>query len=178
MNLILENDPTVLNEEVRELLSWNFKEDRHVWMDFASSFKLPELKEKSLEFLLNIPADTNIIAHTVFMNYNQLELMIYILYLLKCRKKPVNVYIGGCILSDDLNLYYKQQYSTFYPSNDRTKQFGDKLVFNKKLEDIVNFHNIIELQYAWYMETKWHKCQFKITFEDGKFASHSLTESQ
>lgn len=152
--LVLENGFIIdIPEELTRYLERN-KVDWE-WYDMRQKF-WPENREETFKFFAGLPEGQVLMCHTVFDGYQQLELMIQLLYKLRNKKFTFKI-MQGC-LCDNLLKFLAEEESSITPKEllkelelDLTdeeaegiyeKIYDFKKEMNKKFEDVLASHNI------------------------------------
>lgn len=156
--LVLENGFIIdIPESLIRYLEWN-KVDWE-WYDMRQKF-WKENREKTFKFFAGLPEGQELYCHTVFDGYQQLELMIQLLYKLRDKKFTFKI-MQGC-LCDNLLKFLSEEESSITPNEllkelerDLTDEECDviyekiydfKKDINKKFEDVLASHNIYWLK--------------------------------
>jgi len=152
--LVLENGYVIdIPDTLVRYLS--LKKIKWKWYDMRQKF-WPENKEKTLRFFENLPDGQMIFCHTVFEDFQQLELMIELLHKLRHKNFTFKI-MHGC-LCDDLIKFLNETESSITPKELESKleetltdeecdvifkQIESfKTEMNKKFEEVLSHHNI------------------------------------
>jgi hypothetical protein len=137
-----------------ELIRWldrNGVENRELWTHFKQSF-WPENRKATLERFAAITPEDNVYCATVFDGWMQLELMIEMLHGFIAKGKKINFHV---MVAPDLHHHikeYLEEYeSELTPDTDEydndyklRREFKNEM--NKKLFEVIKFHNICDLE--------------------------------
>lgn len=163
-NLILENDcEQDIPKELQEILKHKFKEGREIWSQFKSAY-WPENRKTTLERLLRLTEEDNLVCQTVFVDWQQLEILAEVLYGFMQKGKKINFYL---MVTPGLN-YHIKKYLNACESNitPNTKKYDDnpklrkefKSEMNTKVLEVLDYHNIYDMS---------RFCQYEDGFEEG-----------
>lgn len=149
-NLVLNNYHEIdMEKSLRKFLTTNFTENQEIWCHFQTAF-WPENRKETKKRFFALESNDNVICRTVFLTWQQLELMILLLSELKKKKIKLNVYISYPDLAENLSKYYNDYESSICPN---TKKYDDdpelreqfKKNMNKVFFDMLEYHNVYEL---------------------------------
>jgi hypothetical protein len=162
-NLVLENDCEIdIPEELQEILKFKFKEGRELWTQFKCAY-WPENRKETLKRLSELTPEDNLICQTVFVDWQQLEILTNVLYDFKKLKKKINFYIH---VAPGLN-YHIKEYLDDYKSDicPDTEEYNDspklrdkfKKSMNKKMLSVLDYHNVYDLH---------RRCKYEEHFDE------------
>src|ERR1035438_4779803 len=152
--IVLENG---FERDVPEQLMEHLKENKISWELFDMREKFwPKNRKATFEFFSNLPKGQLIFCQTVFVEFQQLELMIELLHKLKDKNFTIKM-VHGC-LAESLLRFYDQTESSITPSELNKELEKDltnkqaKVIFkkiddfkkeiNKKFLEVSDSHNI------------------------------------
>lgn len=151
-NLIIEDDHEIngLPIRLKHILESRFKDNREVWYDFGRSY-YPDNREETLSRFFSLTTGDNIVCQTVFVDFQQLEIMIDILVDMKEKYDiSVNFYIHCYDLKEEFKRYISMMEAEFTPNTDEYNDSPNlrrqyKLDLDMKFEYVIKNHNIYEL---------------------------------
>ncbi len=158
-NLVLNNHhPQDQDKRFAKFLETHFTENQEIWDHFEDAFWAENEKETIKRFS-SLKTGDNILCHTVFVDYQQLELMILLLYGFVEKGIKINVYISCYQLVEELNDCFNEYESSICPD---TKEYDDdyelrrkfKKDINEKMLKSLDFHNIYELNEIYFDHEK------------------------
>jgi hypothetical protein len=162
MNLVIDNDgPQDFPETLTKILEHNFKEEREIWYWFNEAF-WPENESVTIKKFMDLKEGSNIICEHTFVDYQQMELLINLLYKFKKVNKPISLYIYNPILPEILKDYIDKYECDFSPkdlgdeSDSSNKKFKEEM--NSRLYDVIEYHSVYQMT---------RRCQFKDGIESG-----------
>jgi len=164
-NLILENDCEIdIPDTMQEILKHSFLENRHIWTQFKEMY-WPKNRTESMEVFFNLPAGANIVTQTVFVDWQQLEIMVLVLEQMMDKNIPINLYvlIEGVGLIEKIKKYLSDYESDICPDTDEynfspKKREKFKQDMNKKLLKVIRFHKVYDMSRI---------CAYKEYFQQG-----------
>ncbi|HMY42151.1 MAG TPA: hypothetical protein PLW92_03750 [Chitinophagales bacterium] len=157
--LVLENGFVIdIPEELIRYLDRN--KIKWEWYDMREKF-WQENREETFKFFAGLPEGQELYCHTVFDGYQQLELMIQLLYKLRNKKFTFKI-MQGC-LCDNLLKFLAEEESSITPkelekrledddlSNKDCDEIYERIYafkkeMNKKFEEVLSSHNIFWLK--------------------------------
>lgn len=118
------------------------------WYDMRQRF-WTENREETLKYFSELPKHQLLVCSTVFDGYQQLELMVQLLYKLKHKNFTFKIMNG--FLCNDLVKFYEYCESSICPN---TKTYNDspdkrekfKQNINKQFIEVLQAHNIFQIQ--------------------------------
>jgi hypothetical protein len=156
--IVLENgfERDIPEELIRYLKS---KKIEWEWFDMRQRF-WPENRVETMKIFSEYPEGQEFICNTVFDGFQQLELMIELLYKLKSKKFTITIQ-HPCLPSNLLE-YYEEKESGITPkeledkldaanSHEESKEAHNKIKafkrsMNRKLREVLKFHNVYWLR--------------------------------
>ncbi len=158
-NLILNNyHPIDQNKRFLSFIENNFIENQEIWNHFQEAF-WKENRKETIKRFFSLHSGDNILCHTVFVRFAQLELMINLLYEFIEKDIKISFYISSHALIETLNKFYNKYESEICPdipkynnNPDLREEFKNDI--NAKLLKVLDYHNIYELDELFYDEEK------------------------
>ncbi len=149
-NLVLNNyHPQDQDKRFAKFLETHFTENQETWNHFEEAFWKENEKETMTRFLSLESGDT-ILCHTVFVDYQQLELMILLLHGFIEKGVTINFYISNFELKETLNDFFNKYESSICLD---TQEYDDDYKLRRKFKNdidskmlsVLDFHNVYEL---------------------------------
>ncbi len=154
-NLVLNNyNQFDQDERFAKFLETHFTENQEKWNHFQEAF-WKENKEKTLERFSSLESGDNILCHTVFDGWQQLELMLFLLHGYISKNIKLNIYISHRELIQTFNDFFNEYESSICPD---TKEYDESPALRKKFKKDVNakmlevleYHNVHELHERYF----------------------------
>lgn len=119
------------------------------WYDMRERF-WPENREETIKYFSSLPIGQKLYCHTTFDGWQQLELMIQLLY--KLKEKKFELHIMNPSLCNNLRKFLEESESSICPN---TKEYNDSPKKREKLKNevvlqfytVMNTHKIFWLNY-------------------------------
>jgi len=152
--IILENG---FERDIPEELIGYLDNRKISWQHYDMREKFwPTNRAETIDFFSSLPEGQLLVCHTVFEDFQQLELMIELLYKLKHKKFTLKI-MHGC-LAEDLLKFYEEKESSITPRELEEELEGDlsdkqvnlayqkiykfKKEINTKFLEVLSSHNI------------------------------------